>query len=116
MGAVLLHEAVWVLPATPQTREHFQWLASEIREQGSEATVWEAYLTMSDQDEELVRHFLEQVDRQYEAISTELAGADPDLPGLARRYQQVQAQDYFQSERGRQIREALMRAEKEPSR
>ncbi len=32
LGALLLHDAVWVLPATPWTREQFQWLAVEIGE------------------------------------------------------------------------------------
>ena len=32
LGAMLLHDAVWVLPATPQTKEHFRWLAAEIAE------------------------------------------------------------------------------------
>ena len=34
LGALLLHDAVWVLPATPWTREQFQWLAVEIGLQG----------------------------------------------------------------------------------
>jgi hypothetical protein len=29
LGALLLHDAAWVLPATPRTREQFQWLAAE---------------------------------------------------------------------------------------
>jgi hypothetical protein len=37
LGAVLEHDAVWVLPATPRAREHFQWLAAEISEGGGEA-------------------------------------------------------------------------------
>src|SRR5215470_17625520 len=36
LGALLLHDAVWVLPATPWTREQFQWLAVEIGELGGE--------------------------------------------------------------------------------
>ena len=33
LGAILLQDAVWVLPATPHTREDFQWLAAEIGDQ-----------------------------------------------------------------------------------
>ena len=29
LGAILLHDAVWVLPATPSTIEQLQWLAQE---------------------------------------------------------------------------------------
>src|SRR5256885_9772574 len=41
LGALLLHDAVWVLPATPWTREQFQWLTVEIGELGGEAYLWE---------------------------------------------------------------------------
>ena len=30
LGALLLHDAVWVLPATPWTREQFQWFRTPI--------------------------------------------------------------------------------------
>jgi hypothetical protein len=110
MGAVLLQDAVWVLPDTPHTRENFQWLAAEIREQGSEAVIWEARCLLPGQDEELVQRFLAQVDGEYRTILDELERKDADLSALARRYQSLQAQDYFQSELGRQVRQALMDA------
>ncbi|HEV2458330.1 MAG TPA: Chromate resistance protein ChrB, partial [Ktedonobacterales bacterium] len=46
LGAILLHDAVWVLPATPATREQFQWLATEIEELAGSALVWEATLRL----------------------------------------------------------------------
>jgi hypothetical protein len=42
LGAILLHDSAWVLPATPQTTEHFRWLAAEIVELKGDATVWES--------------------------------------------------------------------------
>jgi hypothetical protein len=110
MGAVLLHDAVWVLPATPRTRENFQWLAAEIIEGGSEATVWEARFLLPGQDEELVRRFLSQAEEEYRVILDELAGEDADVGALARRYQGLQAQDYFHSELGEEVRQALVDA------
>jgi len=110
MGAVLLHDAVWVLPATPQTRENLQWLATEILEGGNDAMLWEAQLPLPGQDAALVQQFLAQVDREYDAMLAELAGDDPDLGLLARRYQQVQGQDHFHSERGHMVRTVLMDA------
>jgi len=110
MGAILLHDAVWVLPATPQAREHFQWLASDIMEGRNEAMIWEAHLPLPGQDAALVQQFLHQVDREYEAILTDLGGDEPDLSVLARRYQQAHSQDYFHSQRGQQVRQALMEA------
>src|SRR4051794_32701297 len=32
LGAILLHDAVWVLPPSPRTKEEFQWLVAEIQE------------------------------------------------------------------------------------
>jgi hypothetical protein len=108
LGAVLLHDAVWVLPATSRNREHFQWLAAEIREGGGEALQWEAQLVMAGQDDWLVEQFLAQANALYGEILADLALEDADLAGLARRYQQVQATDYFDSELGRRVRATLL--------
>ena len=42
LGALLLHDSAWVLPATARTREKLQWLTTEIIERGGEAMLWEA--------------------------------------------------------------------------
>jgi hypothetical protein len=110
LGALLLHDAVWLLPDTSWTREQFQWLAVEIRELGGEALVWESRMVLPGQDEALIQQFAAEVDAAYQAILTGLQRADADLPGLARQYQQVQARDYFQSPLGQQVRAALLDA------
>ena len=110
LGALLLHDAVWLLPATPWTREQFQWLAVEIRELGGEALVWESRMVLPGQDEALVQQFVAEVDEAYRAVLAALQQADADLPALARQYQQVQARDYFQSPLGQQVRAALLQA------
>jgi len=110
LGALLLHDAVWVLPATPWTREQFQWLAVEIGELGGEAHLWESHLLLNGQAEALVQQFQARVDAVYQDILGELERDEADLVALSRRYQQVRAQDYFHSELGIQTRERLMRA------
>lgn len=110
LGALLLQAAIWVLPATPRTREEFEWLAVEIGEQGGEASVWEGHLTLAGQDAALVRQFLAQVETEYAALLDAAARPDADLAALARRYQQVQGQDYFRSALGQQLRAALLAA------
>ena len=110
LGALLLHDAVWLLPDTPWTREQFQWLAVEIRELGGEALVWESRMVLPGQDEALVQQFVADVDTAYRAVLAALQQADADLAALARQYQQVQARDYFQSPLGQQVRVALLRA------
>lgn len=113
LGAILLHDAVWVLPANPHTREQFQWLAVEIGDRGGEAHVWEASLLLDGQEQKLIDQFADQVESDYREILETLEKPDADLVALSRRYQQVKAQDYFQSESGLQVREALLKAREE---
>ena len=110
LGAILLHDAVWVLPHSPRTAEQFQWLASDIGDLGGEAFVWRASLSLDGQDAALVRQFVEHVDALYGEIMTALEQPDPDLVVLSRRYQQARAQDYFTSPLGQRVREALLAA------
>jgi ChrB-like protein len=110
LGALLLHDAVWVLPATDRTREQFQWLAAEIAELEGEALVWEAALTQPGQAEGLARQFLAQVEPAYAALLDELGRDGADLAALSRRYQQLRAGDYFGSPLGERVRAALLAA------
>ncbi len=110
LGALLLHDAVWVLPATAWTREQFQWLSVEIGELGGEAYLWESRLLVNGQAEGLVRQFQSRVETAYQEILNEVEREDADLVALSRKYQQVHAQDYLHSPLGIQVREQLMRA------
>jgi len=110
LGALLLHDAVWVLPATPWTREQFQWLAVEIGELGGEAHLWESHLLLNGQADALVQQFQARVDETYQEILEDLSQEEPDLVALSRKYQQVRAQDYFHSELGQLVRARLMSA------
>ena len=110
LGALLLHDAVWVLPATPWTREQFQWLTVEIGELGGEAYLWESHLLLNGQAEALIQQFQSRVDAAYQEILGELEQDEADLVALSRKYQQVRAQDYFHSKLGRHVRERLMSA------
>ena len=110
LGALLMHDAVWVLPATPWTREQLQWLAVEIGELGGEAQIWESHLLLNGQNETIVRQFLARVDIAYQEILSNMEQENVDLGALSRRYQQVRAQDYFQSDLGKQVRTRLLRA------
>jgi len=113
LGAVLVHDAVWVLPATPRTNEQLQWLAAEIRELGGDAWLWHASLAPGGQHESLVGQFLEQVDAIYSEILTALQQQDADLAALSKRYQQARALDYFDSPLGAQTRHSLLSSSQE---
>lgn len=70
LGAILIHDAVWVLPADAKTREAFEWLAEEIEEQGGTAFVWEVHGLDAKQDQEIVRRFRVEADARYAAIAS----------------------------------------------
>ncbi len=106
LGAILLHDAAWVLPATPWTAEQLQWLAAEIAELGGEAMVWQARLAIGD-EEALIQQFEAQVESAYAELAAELERGRADLGAISRRYQLVASQDYFQSQAGRRLRDAL---------
>jgi hypothetical protein len=109
MGAILLHDAVWVLPLTPRTREKLQWLAGEIKEMdGGDAMLWEAQQIFTGRDSDLVQQFATQVDALYQDILTQLQHNNPDLAALSRQYQLANAQDYFQSTLGKRVYEILI--------
>jgi DNA-binding transcriptional regulator PaaX len=112
LGAVLLQDSVWILPHTPQTLEHFQWIATEIKEKQGEAMVWESRLVFGEEEEEevLIQKFIEQVNVDYEEILTQLKKKKVDLVSLARRYQQIKMRDYFHSELGKEVYMALKKS------
>src|SRR5688572_5701972 len=106
LGALLLYDAVWVLPLTSRTREKLQWLATEVQEmEGGGASVWEAQQVFTGQDADLKQHFVNQVDVTYREILIQLDNADANLAALSKQFLQAQQHDYFQSELGEQVRE-----------
>jgi len=106
-GALLLHEAVWVLPDLPRTAEQIQWLAAEIEEMGGNAFYWRANSIMSAQEESIVHQFQEQVDIVYSRLLKRLEKTKPDLQEISREYQQALSQDFFHSNLGLLVREKL---------
>ena len=110
LGAASLQDSVWVLPATPHTREQFRWLASEIDELGGESTLWESRM-IGGQERRLVEAFSEPVEAAYREILAAIKKREPDLAALGRRYQAALAQDYFRSELGPRVRQALLSAQ-----
>ncbi len=69
IGATVLHDALWLLPADAKTREAFEWLAEEIEEQGGTTFVWDATSFDSAQDETIVAQFRAEADERYAAIA-----------------------------------------------
>ena len=107
LGAILLHEAVWVLPDQPRTAEQVQWLTAEIREMGGEAYSWKANAILGENDESLTLQFKKQVDAVYAQLLKKLEKSRVDLQEVSREYQQAASQDFFHSELGLRVREKL---------
>jgi len=108
LGAILLNDAVWVLPDTPRTAEHFQWLATEIQERRGNVNLWKSSLVLGLQDEELIDQFKKQVDGEFKGLLKKLGTKNPDLVRLSQEYQQILGKDYFRSELGQQVKAKLL--------
>lgn len=111
LGALLLHDSIWVLPDTPWTAEQFQWLASEIDELQGEAMLWQAHITLPGQEEKLIQRFLAASQAEYQPISEALQHDQSDRAALSNQFQRVRRRDYFGAPLGQQIYDTLTRTE-----
>jgi hypothetical protein len=110
LGAVLLHDAVWVLPADAGTREAVEWLAEEIEEQGGTAFVWEATGLSSDQDRHLVDLFRRDADARYGEIEATARAISRSMSRRRRRRSGARASaESWRAQAMRQVR-GLQRA------
>jgi hypothetical protein len=105
-----MQDAAWVLPATPRTQEQFQWLAAEIVELGGDATIFASNVLFASDADWLVEEFRKPVRKAYQEIVAELKRKDRNLAALSRKFQQAQAQDYFQLELAAEVRGKLLDA------
>jgi hypothetical protein len=110
LGAIAVQDAVWTLPATPRTREQFQWLSAEITELGGEVSLFTAQVLLDGQQQTLCEQFEAPVRDAYSEILAALKRRKANLTALSKRYQQVKAQDYFQCQLGEKVRQKLLSA------
>lgn len=126
LGAILLHDAVWALPADAKTREDFDWLAEEIEERGGSVMVWEARSVSGLQDAELIQRFRTDANERYADLAraaarllkmttrrrltpARLEPVRQQLRLLERTLRSERRRDYFRAS-GRQAAEAALRA------
>ncbi|MCM3900458.1 MAG: chromate resistance protein [Pyrinomonadaceae bacterium] len=74
LGAVAIKNSVYVLPASEQAHEDFQWLKQEIESAGGEAAVFRAGSVEGATDKEIIAGFRKARDEEYAAISAGLDG------------------------------------------
>ena len=82
IGAVPTRNSVYVLPNTPQCREDFEWIRSEIVAAGGEATVFAADALNADGDNTIVAAFRRSRGADYAAFKRE---ANPVLVAARKR-------------------------------
>jgi hypothetical protein len=107
LGAILLHDAVWVLPDQPRTAEQMQWITVEIQEMGGEAYSWRASAILEQDSDSITQQFKDQVDSVYSKLLKQLNKPRADLQGISQEYQVAAGQDFFHSELGIRVRDKL---------
>src|SRR5947208_13646542 len=108
-GAIQLKTSAYVLPDQPQHYERFQWLATEIKDSGGEATLIRVAQIEGVADQQIIQMFNEARAADYKAVSQacqELLSQRKreDAGELAaefgkqqRRFRDSKEVDYFQS-------------------
>ena len=115
LGSVAIKNSVYILPATNESREDFQWILREIVAAGGEATVCEARFIEGLTDKQIEQLFRSARQADYESIAAEakklprigpgrsqrgpakLAEASLELVRLNRRLEEVEEIDFFSS-------------------
>src|SRR5258707_10000908 len=74
LGAVAIKNSVYVLPATEQAHEDFQWLKQEIESASGEAAVFRAGSVAGTTDEEIIAAFRKARNEEFASVSAEFDG------------------------------------------
>ena len=107
LGAVLLHDAVWILPENARTTEQIQWLTAEIEERGGSAFYWRATAILGEQEQSVIQQFNEQVDTIYSDLLNRMKKPGVDLQEISQQYQETVSKDFFHSRLGLLVRAKL---------
>src|SRR6516162_913993 len=89
LGAISVKNSVYVLPASEQTLEDFQWLLREIEQGGGEGMVCEAHLIDGLDDQEVQALFDAARDANYQEIASQLR----TIAALTRRKRKAAAEN-----------------------
>jgi hypothetical protein len=107
MGAILLHDSIWVVPETTRTAEQYQWLMAEVQEMGGNAYYWRATSILEEHDHSVIAKFKKQVDDMYSKLLKKMDKSGADPREISQEYQLAASQDFFGSELGKRVREKL---------
>src|SRR5258708_7843551 len=123
-GAIQLKTSAYVLPDQPEHYERFQWLATEIRDSGGEATLIRVAQIEGVGDDEIIQMFSAARADEYKEVSEacrlamgkrkrmkegELAG---EFGKQQRRFREIKEADYFKSAAADDAQMSLERLER----
>ena len=72
LGAIPVKQAVYLLPDTPAAREDFEWLKTEVKDAGGDATVFAAESVDAWSDDALVDEFRRVRQETYDELAEEI--------------------------------------------
>jgi hypothetical protein len=75
IGAIPLKQAVYALPDTPDAREDFEWLKTEVKAAGGDATVFAADNVDAWSDDALVEEFRRMRQEIYDELASDIEQA-----------------------------------------
>jgi len=123
-GSVQLKTSAYVLPDQPQHYERFQWLATEIRESGGEATLIRVSQIEGVADQQIIQMFNDARAAEYKEVSQacqallngRIKGKEAELAAefgkQQRRFREIKEVDYFRSPAADDTQMILQRLEK----
>lgn len=124
VGAVALKNSVYVLPATDDALEDFQWIAEEVTNGGGQAWIVGERILGGADDQSLANAFRAARAAEYAELRTELAAlqkraagskaAPPaeigaELARLRERWEAIRTIDFFDSPAGREVEAMIQR-------
>ena len=103
-GALSLRTSGYLLPNSAENLEHFQWLATSVRNHRGEACVAQVQSLDDHSHDDLQKLFVDARSRDYETLAQQLRkvlkhkrGTSADLIRFRRRLQEIIAIDFFNS-------------------
>ena len=107
-GAVLFKNAVYVLPHTNEHEEIMQWLCNQIKDGGSDASLFITESLDKKQDEEIIKSFHEICDKEYISL---IEVCDAELKKITQREETEGISEGLVHECKRKLNEILKSAD-----
>lgn len=111
VGAMPLKNSVYVIPATVDTLEDFQWIAQEVTAGGGEAHILQTSFVADGAEKQAIGRFQTARNEDYAALLTDIAKAT-DTARVRRRFDEIRRIDFFDAPRRAAAERALRALEK----